>query len=35
MVKDPGVPEAIRSRAAQVASSLGVDTAAAPQPQAQ
>jgi hypothetical protein len=35
IVKDPGVPQAIRSRAAQVASSLGVDTGAPPQPQAQ
>jgi hypothetical protein len=35
MARDQSVPEAIRSRAVQVASSLGVDAAAAPQTQAQ
>jgi hypothetical protein len=35
MARDQSVPEAIRSRAVQVASSLGVDAAAAPQNQAQ
>ncbi|HEV2593964.1 MAG TPA: tetratricopeptide repeat protein [Sphingomicrobium sp.] len=33
--RDPGVPEAIRARAVQVASSLGVEAGAAPQSQAQ
>lgn len=35
IAKDPGVPQTIRSRAAEVAGSLGVDAGAAPQPQAQ
>jgi hypothetical protein len=35
IARDQSVPEAIRSRAVQVASSLGVDAAAAPQNQAQ
>jgi hypothetical protein len=33
--KDPGVPQAIRARAVQVAGSLGVDIGAVPQNQAQ
>lgn len=35
IAKDPGVPQTIRSRAVQVAGSLGVDASAAPQAQAQ
>jgi hypothetical protein len=35
IAKDPGVPQTIRSRAAQVAGSLGIDASAALQPQAQ
>jgi hypothetical protein len=35
MARDPGVPDSIRARAVQVASSLGVDASAAPQAQAQ
>lgn len=35
LARDQGVPEAIRARAVQVASSLGVDAGAAPQAQAQ
>ena len=35
IAKDPGLPQAIRARAAQVAGSLGVDTDAAISPQAQ
>lgn len=35
MARDQSVPEAIRSRASQVASSLGVDASAAPKTQAQ
>jgi hypothetical protein len=35
MARDQSVPDAIRSRASQVASSLGVDAAAAPRTQAQ
>jgi hypothetical protein len=35
IAKDPAVPQTIRSRAVQVAGSLGVDASAVPQPQAQ
>lgn len=35
IAKDPGVPQTIRSRAAQVAGSLGIEASAALQPQAQ
>jgi hypothetical protein len=35
IAKDPGVPQTIRSRAVQVAGSLGIDASAALQPQAQ
>jgi hypothetical protein len=35
MAKDPGAPQAIRARAAQLAGSLGVDVDAANSPQAQ
>jgi hypothetical protein len=35
IAKDQGVPEGIRNRAAEVASSLGVEASPAPQPQAQ
>ena len=35
IARDQGVPEALRARAVQVASSLGVDAGAAPQSQAQ
>jgi len=35
IAKDPGVPQTIRSRAVQVAGSLGVDASAVPQTQAQ
>jgi hypothetical protein len=35
IAKDQGVPEPIRNRAAEVASSLGVEVSPATQPQAQ
>jgi len=35
IAKDQGVPEGIRNRAAEVASSLGIEASPAPQPQAQ